>query len=117
MMLSADDHLAILNLYATYNHLADGEDPLAYGNCHTTNGKLMFNGREIGSSRAEIVEFRRRNIAKRTGRVRRHFSNNIYLETIGLDEVKGRSYMQAFDFTPDGVSRLTHSGNVRGLDS
>jgi len=58
-VLTGDDHAAIAALYARYNHLADGDDPAAYGDCYIETGSLRSNGRLIGESRAEIESFRR----------------------------------------------------------
>jgi hypothetical protein len=109
MMVGPNDYVAILDLYSTYNHLADGDDPLAYGECYSPEGQLTSAGRVIGENRHQIVEFRRRNIAARVG-VRRHFTTNIRLDSVDTSTVRGRCYMQAYDFTPDGKARLTHSG-------
>ena len=110
MMVGADDYVAILDLYSTYNHLADGDDPIAYGDCYSPDGRLTSSGKVMGENRQQIIEFRRRNIAGRLGGVRRHFTTNIHLESLDPTTVKGRCYVQAFDFVPNGQARLTHSG-------
>lgn len=110
MTIGAEDYIALLDLYATYNHLADGDDPVAYGQCYTPDGSLKSGGRDIGHTRAEIIEFRRNNMLGRQGGTRRHFITNVRLEAIGPTEVRGQCYVQAYDFTSGTHARLTHSG-------
>jgi SnoaL-like domain len=115
MMVRTDDYVAILDLYATYNHLADGDDPVAYGDCYSPDGTLRSGGRDLGHTRAEIIEFRRKNIAGREGRVRRHFTTNVRLEAMSPTRVTGQCYMQAFDFKAASEARLTHSGTYKDV--
>jgi hypothetical protein len=115
MMVATDDYVAILDLYATYNHLADGDDAVAYGDCYSFDGSLRSGGRDIGHTRAEIIEFRRKNIAGRESRVRRHFTSNVRLEAMSPTRVMGESYMQAFDFRSGTEARMTHSGTYKDV--
>ncbi|HEX4035669.1 MAG TPA: nuclear transport factor 2 family protein [Solirubrobacteraceae bacterium] len=108
-MLTGDDYAAISDLYARYNHLADGDDPVAYGDCYAEAGCLVSNGRVIGESRAEIESFRR-SVMERPA-TRRHLSFNLWLEDDGTDRVIGRTYTQSYDISPDGLQlELTHVG-------
>jgi hypothetical protein len=115
MMVATDDYVDILDLYATYNHLADGDDAVAYGDCYSFDGSLRSGGRDIGHSRAEIIEFRRKNIAGRESRVRRHFTSNVRLKAMSSKKVMGESYMQAFDFRSGSEARMTHSGTYKDV--
>lgn len=115
MILSAIDHLAIFNLYATYNHLEDGEDPIAFGHCYSEDGKLTSAGRPIAKNRNEIIEFRRSSIANRGATVRRHFTSNIRLDQLEPSVVEGHTYLQGYDFTPGSEARLTHSATSRDV--
>ena len=41
MTISADDHAAILNLYAEYNICSDAGDAINYAKCFSVDGELI----------------------------------------------------------------------------
>ncbi len=113
-MLASDDRAEICDLYARYNHLADGDDPVAYAECYTEAGSLTSNGKVIGESRAEIESFRR-TVMDRPGS-RRHLSFNIWLVADGTDRVVGCTYTQSYDVSPDATRlELTHAGMSKDI--
>jgi len=109
-MITVQDHIDIVSLYATYNHLADGEDAVEYSNCYTAEGILITGGRVLGNNRAEIAQFRKASMqaVRAQGMKRRHISTDIVLEPLSAVAVRGRCYLQSCLVQADKV-HLTHS--------
>lgn len=109
-MITTQDYIDIVSLYATYNHLADGDDAVAYSNCYTMEGVLITGGRVLGSNRAEIARFRQSAMqsVKAQGIKRRHMSTDIVLEPMSASAVRGQCYLQSCLMQAD-KAQLTHS--------
>jgi hypothetical protein len=75
-VLSAEDHLAILNLYARYNHTIDSGDPEGWAACWVADG--VFNSTAsnvVATGTAELVSFAEGYRERSQGRLRHHISN------------------------------------------
>jgi SnoaL-like domain len=75
MTLSAEDHLAILDLVARYSHAIDFGTPDEYADCFTDDGS--FDARPVvdAHGRAELIAFADRVIAG--GRRSLHWTSNV----------------------------------------
>ena len=96
MALAAEDHLAILNLIARYNHAIDLVNPEMWADCFTEDGE--FDARPVTHchGRAELLEF----CQHAQGRVR-HWTSNLLVEGEG-DTATASRYLMAL--TPGAVA-------------
>src|ERR1700734_2038519 len=108
-MITAQDHIDILTLYARYNHLADGEDPTSYSDCYSVEGTLTVGGRVMGAGRTQIAEFRRAQMAivKKRDMHRRHVATDILLNDHGGTVVDGKCYLQSFLVQEPNIVEMT----------
>jgi hypothetical protein len=113
MKIPADDYVAILDLYATYDHLSDDGDPVLHSHLFTEDASLTSAGRKLGGSRQEILDFRLASRATREGKMRRHYTTNVRLEPVDGSTVRGSCYMQAYDFTGANHAVLFASGTYQ----
>ena len=79
MSLAAEDHLAILNLIARYNHAIDLGDPEMWADCFIEDGE--FDARPVTHchGRADLLEFCR---LSQRGQGR-HWTSNVLVEGEG----------------------------------
>jgi uncharacterized protein (TIGR02246 family) len=91
MPLSTDDHLAILDLAARYNHAIDGGDPQAWADTFTADGVFVStrSGRHAG--REALVAFAEDFARTRKGI--RHWVNNLVVEG---DSATGRASLRCY---------------------
>lgn len=114
-MIAFQDYVAILNLYARYEHLGDAADPVVHSDCFTADGSLIAGGRLLASSRQQIANYRRESIAARQDRVRRHYITNIQLDSSDGSVVRGQCYVQAWDYGADGRAGLFACGTYEDI--
>ncbi len=76
MSLSAEDQLAIQQLYARYNHAIDSGNAAAWAACFTPDGTFVSAGGNF-AGRPQLQEFAE-NFAKRLKA--RHWTNNLVIE-------------------------------------
>lgn len=110
MALPPEDFTAISNLYALYNHLADGDDPEAYAQLYARNGVLVSGGKILGEGRAAILGFRRGIMSSRGQTVRRHWITNLTLDPTDDGRVRGRCYFLVMRLVPGADVDITHVG-------
>lgn len=121
-MLSAQDMLAIHNLYARYNLCSDAGDAEGFADCFTDDGDLEIHPLGLRrQGRAEFLEHKRADAANRRGRYRRHWNGSIHIEPIDADTARGRCYLLAYNGEPQGAPTLADCGVyedrvVRGPD-
>ena len=109
--LSAEDHLAIQNLYALYNLASDAADEVAYANCFTDDGLML--SEEVGievRGRIALLAHKERDKKNRKGRYRRHWNGNLYLELMENGEVWGRCYLIAYNGNPGELPSIADCG-------
>jgi hypothetical protein len=93
--LSVDDHLAIQQLYARYNHAIDSGNGAAWADCFTPDGTFSsasgtFTGRE------QLAGFGN---AFATRMKARHWTNNLVVDGDGAT-AKGSCYLMLLRLTP-----------------
>ncbi len=96
MPLAAEDHLAILNLIARYNHAIDLGNPEMWADCFTEDGE--FDARPVTHchGRADLLEF----CGRSQGRTR-HWTSNLLVEGEG-DTATASLYLMAV--TPGAIA-------------
>jgi hypothetical protein len=107
---SADDYIAIMNLYASYNLASDLGDATAFSECFTSDGVLAAEPDIRVSGRPALAEYKAADVARRNGRYRRHVNATLHLTHTTPDEVVGRCYLQAFNGTPGELPVLDVTG-------
>lgn len=107
---SADDYIAIMNLYAGYNLASDLGDATAFSECFTSDGVLAAEPDIRVSGRAALAEYKAADVARRDGRYRRHVNASLHLTHTKPDEIVGRCYLQAFNGTPGELPALDVTG-------
>ena len=60
--------------------------------------------------RAELLAFKRRDLAGRGGRYRRHWNGSLWLAPADGGAVRGRCYLHAYDGEPGGLPALAQTG-------
>src|SRR3546814_12136884 len=60
--------------------------------------------------RADFVAFKKKDVAGRGGRYRRHWNGSIHLEKIAADTVRGRCYLSAYNGVPGSLPELADVG-------
>jgi hypothetical protein len=108
--LSGEDYAEIQNLYAYYNLCSDAGDAEGYASCFTPDGVLMSGQSFRVQGRADFVAFKKKDVAGRGGRYRRHWNGSIHLEKIGPDTVRGRCYLSAYNGVPGSLPELADVG-------
>lgn len=108
MALSADDILAIQQLYARYNHAIDFADPEGWANCFTPDGVFASptQGETVGRDalRSFAAAFVQRMKA-------RHWTNNLVVEGDGAT-ARGSCYL-ALLVLGEGGPRIAATGVYR----
>jgi hypothetical protein len=122
--LDPRDHAEITDLYARYNHASDAGDAEGYSGCFTPDGILRVRGLEVRdgvmrrdpaaefaiAGRAELAAFKRRDLAGRGGRYRRHWNGSLWLAPAADGAVRGRCYLHAYSGEPGGLPVLAQTG-------
>jgi 3-phenylpropionate/cinnamic acid dioxygenase small subunit len=122
--LDPRDHAEITDLYARYNHVSDAGDAEGYAGCFTPDGILRVRGLEVRdgvmrrdpaaefaiAGRAELAAFKRRDLAGRGGRYRRHWNGSLWLSRVDEGVVRGRCYLHAYNGEPGALPVLAQSG-------
>lgn len=115
-MLSADDMFAIHNLYAKYNLYSDAGDPEGYADCLTEDAVLTVEPMGVRiQGRAAFLEHKRRDVASRDGRYRRHWNGNLMIEpadgaTAEVGMAIGRCYLLAYNGEPGALPAVADCG-------
>ena len=110
-MLSADDMLAIQNLYSKYNLCSDAGDAEGYAECLTRDGVLTVEPMGVRiEGRAALLEHKRRDAASRDGRYRRHWNGSLLIEPSENGMAKGRCYLLAYNGEPDDLPTIADCG-------
>jgi hypothetical protein len=114
--LSAQDYVEIQNLYAGYNLASDAGDAEAYASCFTEHGVLEIEPLGVTiRGRTDLAMFKQRDREGRGGRYRRHWNGSLHLESIDVDTVRGRCYLQAFNGIPGQLPVLSDCGVYEDL--
>ncbi len=109
MPLSADDVIAIEQLFAEHTYHYDRRDPEPYADTFTDDG-VVETGDRRQEGREQIREWVRR-MRERLGSERyRHWTNNVWIEGDG-DQARLRCYLAVFD---NGDGRFTLAGRQEG---
>lgn len=110
-MLSADDMFAIHNLYARYNLCSDSGDVEGYAGCLTEDGVLTVAPMGVRiEGRAAFLEHKRRDVASRGGRYRRHWNGSLMIEPGEDGTAVGRCYLLAYNGEPGELPSLADCG-------
>lgn len=108
MALSAEDVLAIQQLYARYNHAIDFGDADGWAACFTPDGVFASSARGETAGREALRAFAEA-FSQRTKA--RHWTNNLVVEGDGA-EARGSCYLALYTLG-DGGARLTATGVYR----
>jgi hypothetical protein len=122
--LDPRDHAEITDLYARYNHVSDAGDAEGYAGCFTPDGILRVRGLEIRdgvmrrdaaaeltvAGRSELAGFKRRDLAGRGGKYRRHWNGSLWLARVDGGAVRGRCYLLAYNGEPGELPVLAQAG-------
>lgn len=103
MTLSADDLLAIQQLYARYNHAIDFGDAEAWAECFTPDGVFASSARRETVGREALRAFAEAFSRQMKGR---HWTNNLVVEGDG-DEASGRCYLALYVLGEGGARLMT----------
>ena len=123
LALSPADHAEITELYARYNLASDAGDADAYAACFVADGLLLVRGLSLSRTgamqrggelrvqgREALGAFKRRDVAGRNGRYRRHWNGSLALRQLDAGRVEGRCYLQAYDGEPGALPVLAQTG-------
>lgn len=109
--VTADEFVAILNLYARYNFASDSGDAEAYADCFVENGVLELRPLNYKvEGRAAFVAHKQRDAAGRGGRYRRHWNTNISVEIGDDGTVIGRCYFIGYGGDPGQLPQIADCG-------
>lgn len=90
MTLSAEDQLAIQQLYARYNHAIDSGKAEAWADCFTPDGIFSSAMSGVAQGQEALAAFAKSFAERLTAR---HWTNNLVLEAAG-DGARGTCYLQ-----------------------
>jgi salicylate 5-hydroxylase small subunit len=123
MALSPADHAEITDLYARYNLASDAGDTDAYADCFIPDGLLVVRGLSLSPTgamlrggelrvqgREALGAFKRKDVAGRNGRYRRHWNGSLALRRLDAGRVVGRCYLQAYNGEPGALPVLAQTG-------
>jgi 3-phenylpropionate/cinnamic acid dioxygenase small subunit len=105
MTLSADDRLAIQDLYGRYNHAIDFGDAEGWANTFTADGTFE-SGRGSFSGADALAEFARGYAAQMKGR---HWTNNLVVDADG-DGARGKCYLILYRLGGEGGPSVLTTG-------
>ncbi|GBD24295.1 hypothetical protein HRbin29_01973 [bacterium HR29] len=108
MTLSAEDMLAIQQLYARYNHAIDFGDADAWAGCFTPDGVFASSARGETVGREALRAFAEAFSRQMKGR---HWTNNLVIEGDG-SEARGSCYLALY-VLGDGGPRIMATGVYR----
>ena len=115
-MLGAEDMFAIHNLYAKYNLCSDAGDAEGYADCLTDDGILTVEPMGVRiEGRAALLEHKRRDVASRNGRYRRHWNGSLMVEPGDGGSARGRCYLLAYNGEPGQLPALADCGVYEDL--
>ena len=110
MNITAEDHAAILNLYAEYNIHSDAGDAINYAMCFTGDGELtarMMKNRELQAPFVEVkgfddlVAYKKSEFESRGGIYKRHWNGSIFLTQLEQGKVRSRAYLNTYNYAPN----------------
>ena len=111
-----DDYAEIQNLYAYYNLTSDDGDAEEYGECWTEDGELRIAQLDFSvKGRVNLIAFKQKDKARRSGMYRRHWNGSLFLERIDDRTVRGRCYLQGFNGAPGALPDLADVGVYEDL--
>lgn len=110
MALSADEWVAISNLYAQCNLAGDRGSAEEYAECYLPHGVLRLNGSEIATGRQQLVDLIRHHEVDRAGRFKRHVTSGAHLVKTSPNTVHGECYLVVLREGPNGEAVLTDVG-------
>ncbi|MGF7160819.1 hypothetical protein FHS85_002450 [Rhodoligotrophos appendicifer] len=109
--LSAQDFAEISNLYGAYNLCSDLGDVDGYAECFTSDGVLEVLPQDIRiEGRAALKEHKRRDLAGRNGRYRRHWNGSLNLKRLMDGTIRGRCYLIAYNGDPGTLPSVADCG-------
>lgn len=115
-MISADDMFAIHNLYAKYNLCSDAGDAENYADCLTEDAMLTIEPMGVRiEGRAAFLEHKRRDVASRDGRYRRHWNGSLMVESAEDGAAVGRCYLLAYNGAPGDLPVIADCGVYEDL--
>lgn len=98
---SADEWVAIHNLYAYYNLCSDTGDAEGFASCFTQEGVLNQVSRGLVlKGYQQIIKYKEKEAASRNGKYRRHWNSGLLLRKQGDGSVNGWCYLHAFNGDP-----------------
>jgi hypothetical protein len=110
MKMSADDHAAILNLYAEYNVSSDAGDAINYAKCFCADGELIARMMKSGKLQPPFVDvrgfdglvnYKRSEYDRRGGIYKRHWNGSIFLTQLEPGKVRGQAYLNTYNYAPN----------------
>ena len=108
LVVSPEEYVEILNLYAAYNLASDAGEAEAYADCFMENGE--HHGTYDVYGRAALIEYKKADKAKRTHLWRRHWNGSLHLEKIDEGTIRGRCYFFGYNGEPGRMPEMTHAG-------
>lgn len=108
LVVSPEEYVEILNLYAAYNLASDAGEAEAYADCFMENGE--HHGTYDVYGRAALIEYKKADKAKRTNLYRRHWNGSLHLEKIDEGTIRGRCYFFGYNGEPGHMPEMTHAG-------
>ena len=108
LVVTPEEYVEILNLYAAYNLASDAGDAEGYADCFLENGE--HHGTYDIYGRAALIEYKKADKAKRTDLYRRHWNGSLHLEKIDEKTIRGRCYFFGWNGVPGELPQMTHAG-------
>lgn len=109
-VLTADEWVAISNLYAQCNLAGDRGGADEYADCYLSDGVLSLDGLVIASGRVQLVELIRHHEMDRADRFKRHITSNIHVVKTSSKAARGECYLIVLREGPNGEAVLTDVG-------
>ena len=107
----ADVYAEVVNLYAYYNHCSDDGDAAGYMSCFAQEGELLIPNIDLHVvGRIALREFKEQDVARRGGRVRRHWNSGLALRRVDETALEGRCYLHGYNAMPGERPALADIG-------